>query len=250
MSVGDKYTKKIYREFLDWIKNIRLSEEFIPTTSFNLIPLLISGFLEGNREQGKIISSYKHIGISYDLYSPEALRYIETYGAARVRYIDQTIRETIQEISKSGILEGLTMREQRDLIIKHVGLLPAQFNKLQNLRRELFRLGNPPDRVESIIEKNRERMIKYRAMTIALTEGHTAANEGLREANREAVRRGILNPSTDIRIWITAPDERRCPFCANLDGARAELPDGLFKNSIIGPPLHPRCRCTEGIVRK
>ena len=76
-----------------------------------------------------------------------------------------------------------------------------------------------------------------------------AANEGYRAANRDAVKRGILDPDEWEREWLGTPDGRICSICAGLVGARADLPSGDFdRGGGRGPPRHPRCRCCEIIV--
>ena len=68
-----------------------------------------------------------------------------------------------------------------------------------------------------------------------------------------------------VMEWLTADDDLRCPFCADMNGKRIETGDKFFQSgdvfSIEGagalkipggvrgfdvkhPPLHPNCRCT------
>lgn len=84
-----------------------------------------------------------------------------------------------------------------------------------------------------------------RAELIARTESMTAANEGQREAWDQAVDAGLLT-GDERREWIATSDA--CDDCSELDGETTDL-DGEYPNDGgDGPPLHPNCRCTEGIV--
>jgi hypothetical protein len=84
-----------------------------------------------------------------------------------------------------------------------------------------------------------------RAELIARTETMTALNEGQRGAWDDAVEAGLL-PDDAKRVWIAAPG--CCDDCEELDGETADL-DGEYPNDGgDGPPLHPNCRCTEGIA--
>ncbi len=84
-----------------------------------------------------------------------------------------------------------------------------------------------------------------RAKAIARTESMRAVNAGRREAWEEAEENGSLPPGMR-RTWITAP--ACCDECETLEGATAPL-DGQYPDpGGYGPPLHPNCRCSEGLV--
>jgi SPP1 gp7 family putative phage head morphogenesis protein len=86
-----------------------------------------------------------------------------------------------------------------------------------------------------------------RAEMIARTETMTAANEGQREGWDQAVEEGLLT-GDEKREWIATGDEGVCDECDALDGEVTDL-DGQYPgDGGDGPPLHPNCRCTEGIV--
>lgn len=83
-----------------------------------------------------------------------------------------------------------------------------------------------------------------RAGVIARTESMRAANEGQRQMWGQAVDDGLLT-GDEQREWITAEDA--CPQCDELDGEQAEFDGEYPGDGGDGPPLHPNCRCTEGI---
>jgi len=86
-----------------------------------------------------------------------------------------------------------------------------------------------------------------RGELIARTETMIAANEGQREAWRQAQESGAL-PDDAQKEWITTGDAKVCDECESLEGAISDL-DGQYPDpGGDGPPLHPRCRCTEGIT--
>lgn len=83
-----------------------------------------------------------------------------------------------------------------------------------------------------------------RAELIARTETMRAANEGQRQSWDQAVDKGLLE-GDEKREWIVAEDA--CPECDVLDGQLADLDGQYPDDGGDGPPLHPNCRCTEGI---
>lgn len=95
------------------------------------------------------------------------------------------------------------------------------------------------DRIEELVGD------EARADVITRTEVMSAVNEGQRQSWDQAVEDGLLT-GNEKRVWITAPDA--CPECAVLEGETADL-DGQYPgDGGDGPPLHPNCRCTEGLT--
>ena len=88
-----------------------------------------------------------------------------------------------------------------------------------------------------------------RADVIARTETMRASNEGQREAWDQAVEDGLLT-GDEKQEWIVTPDDRLCPICEPLDGEQVTLGEKFNVNGedLDGPPAHPNCRCTLGIV--
>lgn len=83
-----------------------------------------------------------------------------------------------------------------------------------------------------------------RAEVIARTESMMAANQGQREAWAQATDEGLL-PADAQREWIATSGA--CPECDDLDGEVVGLDEEYPNDGGDGPPLHPNCRCTEGI---
>ena len=84
-----------------------------------------------------------------------------------------------------------------------------------------------------------------RAEMIARTESMTAANEGQRQGWDQAVDAGMLSGNEQVQ-WIATSG--CCDDCDDLDGEVRDLDGEYPGDGEDGPPLHPNCRCTEGIV--
>ena len=111
---------------------------------------------------------------------------------------------------------------------------------INNAVAEALEQGSIKDLYDEILDAVGD---EARADLIARTEVMTAANEGQREAWRQAADEGLL--PANIRIgWIATVGA--CPECEVLDGQTRSL-DGEYEGGVV-PPAHPRCRCTEGIV--
>ena len=88
-----------------------------------------------------------------------------------------------------------------------------------------------------------------RAEKIARTETIRAANKGQQEAWDQAAEAGLLT-GKEKQVWIATPDDKTCPICEGLDGTEAAMGEEFEgeEDSYDGPPAHPNCRCTIGLV--
>ena len=248
--IGDKWARTIAEAFLAWQREVEIDgRKNIPATAFDPSPFIEAAFYESGDAQLEEIGKLVGIGVKFDLRNPETAAWIMKYGAAEVKYIDETAKATIRDIVLRGQTEGLTPTAQAKLIKDHIGLLPRQLRALETFEEGLVGMNEAAK--AKAVEKYRNRLLRQRAMTISLTEGHRAANEGYRAANRDAVKRGILDPDEWERAWLGTHDGRMCSICEGLVDARADLPDGQFDRGGGGGPIkHPKCRCCEILVRK
>ncbi|AZF90176.1 MAG: hypothetical protein BPH43C_53 [Phage 5P_1] len=248
--IGDRWAKAIKKSFIIWVKNANIDDSppFI-RQHFDPSIFIERSFKDAYLYQNKRLKKIATVEFAYDLISPEALRWLELYAGTRVQYITSQTMSLIREVTTQGILKGLTMREHAMLIRNYIGLLPQHMNALERYKQKLMDKGIDVEDVSELINKRKNKLLMWRAETIALTEGHTAANEGLRAANTDAVNRGILDTHKYVRQWFVTPDERLCPRCMQMHKTTASLPSGTFPNGLNGPPLHPRCRCTEILVK-
>jgi hypothetical protein len=83
-----------------------------------------------------------------------------------------------------------------------------------------------------------------RVKTIAHTEAMAAANEGQKQLWEQAAKDGYLTGKESM-IWIVTPDDRLCDICEGLEDMVVPLGESFPEG---GPPAHPNCRCTIGLV--
>jgi hypothetical protein len=242
--IGDKWARKIEKGFLQWIED---NEDKKPDEwgKFNLKPFIQGAFEEAT---GVAESQFSDMGIGmkFNLRSPLAENWIRLRAAQDIQYIDATSKKAIRQIILRGFEEGITHQKQAQLIRQYIGLDPRRATALENYEKALIESGASPQAIEKAVLKYRKKLIADRAEVIALTEGHMASNEGYRQANEEAVRRGIIDPNEYERYWMVTRDKRLCPLCEARAGDTAPI-GGQFSKGGNGAPLHPRCRCTEGL---
>jgi hypothetical protein len=248
VGAGDKWAGKIKAGWLQWVEE---NEEKNPAEwgVFDLTPYIRGGVLDGLDIAGLELEKLG-LGVKFDLRNPLTEAWIKSYSAQAIKGLDDANKKAIRDIILKGQVEGLTSTKQAQLIRQHIGLDPRRSTALLNYAEQLRKAGATGGALDKALAKYRQKLINDRAMTISLSEGHLAANEGYRQGNLEAVKRGILNPDEWARYWMTTRDNRTCTICEGLSGAEAILPDGHFEGDGRGPPRHPRCRCTEGLRKR
>lgn len=168
----------------------------------------------------------------------------------------------IQQLVQNAVFYMATKEVQNYLKDEGVRFIKAVNDETAELIRSQLIEG--VDKGESIA-KLRERISKvyedatgYRSERIARTEVLRASNFATLEAYKQS---GVV----EAKEWLTAHDERVCPWCGPMDGKRLALGDDYFQEGdvVVGkndkgktvrltiglsnvsvPPLHPNCRCT------
>jgi|SRR5579859_1135742 len=147
----------------------------------------------------------------FDAKHPRMRKWIKKHTAELVDGIDDTTRDEIASLIEDAFAnEDPTRKDLTDLIAETIG---------------------DDDRAE----------------LIAHTETMRAANAGQREAWSQAQEDGYLEEG-ERRTWIVTDDDNLCPDCEDMDGEEAALEEDYDGDGGEGPPLHPDCRCTEGLA--
>lgn len=131
-----------------------------------------------------------------------ALVKLQQYNLELVKRVADDLRSQIRSAVMQGIIQGEDAAEISRRLVTGTALQRGTFAKVET-----------------------------RATVIARTETLRAFSQGVQWQFRHY---GITRVQ-----WMTARDERVCPWCGPLDGLifpLEELPFG-------GPPIHPQCRC-------
>jgi len=210
-------------------------------------------------------------GIRFDRTNPEAQRYAREQSAKLITDISKSTRAAVSGIVDRAFSEHMPPAESARLIRDVVGLLPAHAGAVENYR-EALRSAEPGsvvtvgsgstsqkiripeegldrEEIAASVSDYADALVDWRADTIARTETLSASNEGQEQLWDQAVEAGLL-PADVEREWIVTNDDTLCPVCEPLAGERASL-GGEFQGdgeTFDGPPAHPNCRCTTGLV--
>jgi hypothetical protein len=121
------------------------------------------------------------------------------------------------------------------------GLSQTTNDEITSALADAFDSGDFSDLEDSIIEAVGD---DARGEMISRTLVMNAVNEGQRQSWRQATAEGLLT-GNEQREWIA--NKTACTECDDMDGETADLNEP-YDSGEAGPPLHPRCQCTEGLV--
>ena len=186
--------------------------------------------------------------LSFELTDPNALKWLQQYGADEIKYISDSQCTAIKNIITQGYQNGTTYQQQAREIRECIGLDPRRAETLRKYSDNLFSKGKTEEEVWRLMEKKGMALLNQRAKVIAIQEATVAGARGYYETTADAVRRGILDPYQYEGYRIVTGDERLCAVCGGLAGEARRLPDGTYNSSGSNTPkLHTICRCVEGI---
>ncbi len=211
--------------------------------------------------------------IRFDVTNPLVFEFIRTQSADLVRGINFETKLAIREAISRSFSEGLTVSQTARAIelIEGIGLTRTQLKAVNNLRITLqqnafedlpksvrdrlasFRAIGPArqGRIDEVIRRYEARLLRQRAVSLAISETIRAAVRGQNLLWKQAMRDGFLDPSTHQIAWVITPDSRLCERCKRQKAKYPFRPiNGVYGNGEPGPPLHPMCRCAERTVVK
>lgn len=203
--------------------------------------------------------------LHFDTTFPAAEQWARDHAAELIAGVSDETRSAVRVIIERSFSEGWPEGKAARMIRSLIGLTERQAEAVASLRETMLSSpgkkiwagnvairipeeGASDELIATRMEQYSARLLNQRARMIARTETMSAANEGQRMLWEQALEDGLLE-GDELREWIVTPDDRLCPDCEELDGATAEL-DGEFAPGVDGPPLHPDCRCAQGLSMK
>lgn len=128
-----------------------------------------------------------------------------------------------------------------------VGINDETNKKIVELLAEGVGNGDSPFQMRRSLTKMFDDMSKRRAENIARTETSRAVGFATEQGYEQS---GVVAQ----KEWLTAFDERTCPYCESMNGKTVDIGDNYFssgdsigslnfKEAVKAPPLHPSCRC-------
>lgn len=275
VSIGDKHAARIKRAFLNRTLQTRDAtawsevEKAIPAGAMVVYNTIQWGkWLPGEQVKPAYGEMYERSRLYLQKYAvekaeqkfvfdpetfrmpnPEAERWLLQWSATEITNLARQDRDVVREVLSNGMKDKKTVKQIAKELKQVIGLNERQYVAWNNYRANLIKNGMSPARVETLSEKYYNKLAKYRAETVGLTESHTATNEAWSDQVRTMTREGTLDARRYEMSWLVTPDDRLCEVCQAMVGSTSSLEAQNF-NGVGIPPRHPRCRCVTIIKRK
>lgn len=186
----------------------------------------------------------------FDLEHPRAARWADAQAAELVTGITEDTRQAIRQQIARMWREGITVDQAARELRRTIGLTPQQANAVANFLRARQEEDDP--NADTKADDYSDRLLRFRAQTIARTETIRAAAQGSQELWHQAAEQGIIERDRAMQEWLITPDEALCPICASIADSDPVPLDTPFRAAdgelYDAPPAHPNCRCAVRLV--
>lgn len=218
--------------------------------------------------------------LTWDPNYPRAVELSRNNQLEFIRQFNNEQRAATREALATGYAEGLGSRAIAQSFKDSIGLTRAQNRAVANYRdllnsrslealsrnlrdrrsdpklNRLFSEGQSlsPDQIDSMVERYRANFIRYRAETIARTEGVKVTSLARQEALTQSVEDLQIAPERLSRVWRSTMDSRVRDSHAAMDGQEVGMNEPFVSGNgnylmYPGDPSAPieevaNCRCT------
>lgn len=200
------------------------------------------------------------ISVRFNMTNPRTITFLERYRMDKIREISLETQEVIRQVSTDAIRAGRNPIDTARDIRASIGLTERQERAVANYRRALenldgdalarrlrdkrfdptvaraIREGKPlsPEKLEKMVQRYREKYLKYRSETIARTESIRAIQAGQQLMWQQMVDNGDVPEKRVKRFWINTDDSK-------VRNSHSEIPrmnkDGVGLNEPFRSPL-------------
>ena len=219
------------------------------------------------------------VGISFDPTSPQVIEAMQRNRAKFIVEMTTDQRLSINQTLAQAMREGQNAQAAAVRLREALGLTSYQQSMVQNYR-SLLETNNrqaldralrdrrydrglenaieegeilPEERINVMVDRYRERLLRMRADTIALTEGGRILEETRFLSTQQSVDDAGIPRNQAVKQWVTTRDGRERDTHAAMDG-QARLIDDYFDSPSGAQLLYPhddrappgetiRCRC-------
>lgn len=191
-------------------------------------------YIRAGRDTAGFVGREISVIAAFDQVNERAVGAMQQNRLRLVREFTQSQTEATREALIDGIQQGLNPRAQARAFRDSIGLTAKQERFVRNFREELeagsasvFRRKLRDKRFDRtirraiergevlddatigrMVQRYRERWIKFRSEVIGRTEALRSVHQGVEESYLQAIDAGQIEPDELVRIWNTALDER------------------------------------------
>lgn len=213
-------------------------------------------FVQSAEDTAAFLANAGVARVTFDQVNVRAVAQMQNNRLDLIRGFVEGQRDTLRVVMTDGIMRGVSPIQQAREFREVVGLTDRQARAVLNFRRLLEQAGVADaedqgealtrrlrDRrfdgsivrairnerplsqahIDKMVERYRQRYVKYRAETIARTEALRNVHQGVNEAFDQAIELGQINPDDIEQKWISARDGRVRDSHQSLNGETRKI---------------------------
>lgn len=206
-------------------------------------------FVQSARVVSEWAAASLSVRVSFDQVNVRAVEAMRSNRLRLVTNLTEGQRAAVREVLLNGVVSGQNPVRTAREIRASIGLTEGQVRQVESYRSALRDLRRDAldralrdrrsdsvvrraietgrelseERIDRMVERYRERVLDYRARTIARTESMRAVNEGAEESLRQMVDAGIAGDEDVTLVWRTAKDERVRGSHRSMNGQRRTM---------------------------
>lgn len=179
------------------------------------------------------------LGVTYDPLAPAVVNWIRERAINIGTNVIVQSRDTVRGILSRSSSVGLTPEVIASAITQELWLYDRHASSVDATRYSMLDSGLSWRAIEAATTRTAGGYRKFRADSISISEITTAISAALAFIWGLALAGGILSRD-QLKIWVTARDEKVCPVCGPNHGLTLPISSAWPWGD---PPAHPRCRC-------
>lgn len=235
-SVEEAKRDRSLEELAELITQGRIEEalDFVEAIPELIFVAIIATFILSGTSTASFISRAADRPMVFDQLEVTAIDVLRRSRLRLIREFTTEQRNSLRQVLISGISRGINPRQQAREFRDSIGLTTRQVQAVERYRtlleqgssealnRELrdrrfdstvrrsIRTNTPLEsaQINRMVDRYRERYLRYRSEVIGRTEALRAVHQASEETYQQAFNQGILDPNLIIRTWITAEDSR------------------------------------------
>ena len=207
------------------------------------------GFLGGVSSLGmESLPPQIHKELRYNYENPHIQNVFDRRAGKLIVDIKSDTRASINAITHRQFTNALSPLDMAGEIKNSIGLYPRLSQAHANYVIGLKSKDLPDKKVQELSDAYYDKLLNYRAMTIARSESQFMLNHGQLEVWKEAHRSGLI-PKESTKVWEV--DGNPCEDCDEMDGEEVGINDvwimGDGTACDVPSDSHPNCQCVMTI---
>lgn len=191
--------------------------------------------------------------VGFDILSPDVITAVRKLDSRVVNTLKEDVRETVRAYIENGLRDGKNPRAIGRELRGIIGMSPTQTENLAKYEAKLRGLKRNP-LSESQIDK---KLAAYQRKAVAInaeTNARTATLDSLKLGQRmswdDAAKKGIIDPATLFKTWISVGDSRVRPEHQAMHGQQVHYESHFSNGDDIPGESTYQCRCVARYVIK